>query len=70
MIKQAKTGDILLFRGFHNGAKCQRFFTRADFDHAALLIKRNEYLEMYESNSTYVKIDIKKLKIFIIKLIK
>jgi hypothetical protein len=55
MIRQAKTGDIILFKGFHPGAKCQRFFTRADLDHVGLLIKRNGYLEMYESNSTYVK---------------
>jgi len=54
MIKQAKTGDIILFKGYHPSAKCQRCFTRAEFDHAALLIKRHEYLEMYESNSTYV----------------
>jgi len=54
MLSKAKTGDLLLFRCNHTGAKCQRCFTGAHYDHAVLLIKRSEFLEMYEATSTYV----------------
>lgn len=47
----AKTGDILIFRGFECAAKCQRFFTQAHYDHVALLIRHNDYLCVYESTS-------------------
>jgi hypothetical protein len=33
------TGDLLLFRSKHVGAKIQRSFTRSQFDHVALLLK-------------------------------
>ena len=56
MLLKVKTGDILLFRSQHSGAKCQRCFTGAHYDHAALLVKRNDHIEMYEATSTYVNL--------------
>ena len=47
--KRANTGDILIFKGFKMSSKCQRFFTRADYDHVALLIRKNNILYVYES---------------------
>ena len=34
---RVKTGDILLFRGFDFPARCQRFFTQADYGKDILL---------------------------------
>ena len=34
----AKTGDLLLFRTFDCISDCQRFFTRDQYDHIALII--------------------------------
>lgn len=48
---KAKTGDCLIFRGFECSARCQRCFTRAEYDHVALLQKKNETLYVYESTS-------------------
>jgi len=45
----AKTGDILLFRGFQKHSKCQRSFTGADYDHVALIVRQGLILYVYES---------------------
>jgi hypothetical protein len=45
----AKTGDILLFKGFQKHSKCQRTFTRADYDHVALLVRQGTILYVFES---------------------
>ena len=45
----AKTGDILLFRGFQKHSKCQRSFTGADYDHVALIVRQGIILYVYES---------------------
>ena len=45
----AKTGDILLFRGFEKHSKCQRSLTGADYDHVALLVRQGLILYVYES---------------------
>ena len=50
-VDKAKTGDLLIFRGFECPAKCQRFFTGSQYDHVALLFKRNGILFVYESTS-------------------
>ena len=47
--ERANTGDILIFKGFKMSSKCQRFFTQADYDHVALLIRKNLILYVYES---------------------
>ena len=47
--ERANTGDILIFKGFRMSSKCQRFFTGADYDHVALLIRKNNILYVYES---------------------
>lgn len=49
--EKAKTGDMLLFRGFEFPAVCQRCFTGAMYDHVALLQKTNNMLYVYESTS-------------------
>lgn len=38
-IKEAETGDILLFYTENFSAKLQRFFTNSDFDHVAMVLK-------------------------------
>jgi len=48
---KCKTCDILLFRGFSGCSKFQRFFTRAIYDHIALIIKINQRIYIYESTS-------------------
>jgi len=48
---KCKTCDILLFRGYSGCSKFQRFFTRATYDHIALIIKYNEHIYIYESTS-------------------
>ena len=49
--ENAKTGDLLIFRGFEFAARCQRCFTGAHYDHVALLVRINDYLCVYESTS-------------------
>ena len=48
---RAKTGDILIFRGFEFAAKLQRFYTKSEYDHVALLTKNNGILYVYEATS-------------------
>ena len=46
---KANTGDILLFRGYSKESHLQRVFTSADYDHVAVLLKKNDDLYVYES---------------------
>ena len=46
---KAYTGDILLFRGFSKESHLQRVFTNADYDHVAVLLRKNNILYVYES---------------------
>jgi len=50
-IKESKTGDLLIFKGFDCPSTCQRCLTGAEYDHIALLIKTNDILKVYESTS-------------------
>lgn len=45
----ARTGDVLLFKGYDTEGKFQRFITGADYDHVALFIKNNDGLNVYEA---------------------
>ena len=47
----AKTGDILLFKGFDKKSKLQRFYTKSEFDHVALLIRFNNVLYLYDATN-------------------
>ncbi len=42
--ENAKTGDLLLFRGFELPGKCQRFFTQADYGN----INYNIYITLHK----------------------
>ena len=46
-----KTGDLILFRTLDCLSDCQRFFTRDQYDHIALVIKRNGTIELLETTS-------------------
>lgn len=48
----AKTGDLLLFRTMDCISDCQRVFTRDQYDHIALIIKRNGIIELLEATYT------------------
>ena len=48
---KAKTGDILLFKGFECPARLQRFYTKNEYDHVAILKKKNGILYVYEATS-------------------
>ncbi len=48
---KAKTGDLLIFRGHECTAKCQRCLTGAHYDHVALLLRINDFLQVYETTS-------------------
>ena len=47
----AKTGDILIFRGFECPARMQRFYTGSEYDHVALLVRKDGTLFVYEATS-------------------
>ena len=47
----AKTGDLVLFRTLNCLSDCQRFFTRDQYDHIALIIKKNGTIELLETTS-------------------
>ena len=47
----AKTGDLVLFRTLDCLSDCQRFFTRDQYDHIALIIKINRTIELLETTS-------------------
>lgn len=46
---KAKTGDLLLFKTDLCSASFQRFFTRDKYDHIALIIKKNKYIQFYDT---------------------
>ena len=46
---KANTGDILLFKGYAKESKVQRIITNADYDHVAILVKKDGILQVYES---------------------
>ena len=48
----AKTGDLLLFRTIDCISDCQRFLTRDQYDHTAIIIRKNGIIELFESTST------------------
>ena len=48
---KSKTGDILLFRGLEFPAKLQRCYTKNEYDHVAILHKKNGFLYVYEATS-------------------
>jgi hypothetical protein len=48
---KSKTGDILLFRGLECPAKLQRCYTKNEYDHVAILHKKNGFLYVYEATS-------------------
>jgi hypothetical protein len=47
----ARTGDILLFRGFECSAKIQRFYTKSVYDHVAILFRKDGILNVYEATA-------------------
>lgn len=47
----AHTGDILLFRGFQFKNSLQRLITRGEYDHVALIVRRDNHLYVYETLS-------------------
>ncbi len=49
--REANTCDILLFKGLETHSKLQRKITLADYDHVALLVKKNHNLFVYEAQS-------------------
>ena len=42
-LEKAETGDLLLFRGRHVGAKITRTWTNGEVDHAAMIIRLEKY---------------------------
>lgn len=42
-LAEAETGDIILFRGSHLGAKLTRTWTNGSVDHAAMVIRLEKY---------------------------
>ena len=46
---EGNTGDILLFKGYSNESKRQRFITNEEFDHVALLVRNKTGLNVFES---------------------
>lgn len=47
-VKEASSCDILLFKSFTSTSKCQRCFTKSDYDHIALLVKNENNLKIYD----------------------
>ena len=48
---KAKTGDLLLFKGFDCPSNLQRCYTRNEYDHIALLCRKHGILFVYEATS-------------------
>ena len=48
---KSKTGDILLFKGLNYPSKLQRCYTRNEYDHVAILHKKNGFLYFYDATS-------------------
>ena len=48
---KAKTGDILLFKGYMCPSKLQRTYTKSEYDHVGILHKNNGFLYIYDATS-------------------
>jgi hypothetical protein len=48
-ISKARTGDVILFRGLEHPAPLQRFFTGDEYDHVAMVKRRDGSLFIYEA---------------------
>ena len=48
---KSKTGDILLFKGLSYPSKLQRCYTKNEYDHVAILHKKNGFLYFYDATS-------------------
>jgi hypothetical protein len=46
---KAKTGDVLIFRGYDCYSKLQRCLTRSQYDHVGIVIKSNGVLFVYDA---------------------
>ena len=46
---EANSGDIILFKGYSNDSKFQRFLTSAEYDHVGIMVKNKYGLNLYES---------------------
>ena len=49
--REAKTGDLLLFKTIDTCADCQRFFTCDSYDHVAIILIKNKKIYLFESTS-------------------
>ena len=49
--KEAKTGDLLLFKTMDSYANCQRFFTCDEYDHVGIILYKNKKIYIFESTS-------------------
>ena len=49
--KQAKTGDLLLFKTIDTCANFQRFFTCDEYDHVGIILYKNKKIYIFESTS-------------------
>ena len=49
-VKEANTGDILLFKSYTPNNKCKTCISKSEYDHIALLIKTENNLRLYDSN--------------------
>ena len=49
--RQAKTGDLLLFKTIDTCANCQRFFTCDNYDHVGIILNKNKKIYIFESTS-------------------
>lgn len=54
-LSEAETGDIVLFRGSHLGAKLTRTWTQGAVDHAAMVIRLEKYDQIFLLESVMVK---------------
>ena len=50
-ISKAKTGDLLIFRGLECPAPLQRFFTGDEYDHVALVKRKDGCVYIYEATT-------------------
>ena len=49
--KEAKSGDLLLFRTIDTCANCQRMFTCDKYDHVGIILNKNKKIYIFESTS-------------------
>lgn len=63
-IKEVNTCDILLFRGLSFSSKCQRIITGSQYDHVALLIKKDKNFVYILDSTTELGVQKRSLKKF------